>query len=1229
MKAKFLLLLISFALFQVFAWDNTSYFAKVENTAPLLQHQAALKSLISNTADIHSDDTLLNRLKKKVAHYHKAIPQEKIYIQIDKPIYKPGEAIWGTIYVRDANTLKESKTSKVVYAELVNPKGQVEKKLTLELIEGKAALLFELPENQTGGIFTLKAYTNWMKNFGDQGVFSKQLIIQHVMSPELILKMEFERKAYGPGDTVTAKFEAKDLLNNGIMDSEVSYKVNLNGVEYISQKTMTDSEGKASIRFQLPADLQSNDGLLNAIITAKGRSESIARSIPIVLNQVDLQFLPEGGELVENMESKIAFKALNEFGKPADIEGALYDEQNHEILKFKSFHQGMGCFYFKPLPGKSYTARISRPTKVNQTYMLPKALQNGSVMRVDTLMDQKIRIQVQSTTSQKLYLVAQQRGNVFFGTDFQSSNGINTFEIPVDTLQAGIVQISLMDEGMKEIAERLLFVNSHKKVYLTLQTDKKQYQPHEKVALTVQARDEKQQPVAFDFSLSVANERDYNNADDKQDNILSSLLMSSDLKGKIEEPYFYFDEKETKAPYALDLVMMTHGWRRYDWDKVLQEEYYIQYFPEINNMVSGKILNVRTGKPVEAEVLLLLSGKNGKMEKIITQKDGRFLFLNVPTVGDIKLYAKSYKNKESDLSILPDEAVLSTYPEYSYISSPNYVLIGVKMDNIADKVEVQDDDIWVDVKLNESSTNLEDVVVTALGMETERSTSASVVSSYSNLIGSNLIDNSVAGLLQGRVAGVMITQNNGVTGAGTKIMIRGSSSIATASEPLIVLDGIPLDEGFNLEGINPNDIYNIEVIQASKAMALYGSRASQGVIRVNTKDKIREEYDYEYYYGNDNNSDRKRKPAYKGLLLLKQKKSDIIKSFYSPVFSEKENKDDDERSDFRNTIYWNPTLKTDANGEAKIEFYTSEDLTSFRIVAEGVSPGGKVGRAESNISNAMSVAFDCNIPPYLTVEDSLLLPVFFKNNSDQPLKGKMLVEVPTSIKLLQDPILDIELEPQSDKIFYISCVAQNPVKNQQLILQFESEEFNNTLTQEITIHPKGFPTQLSYSGNQKEAEFSFTIPKYLDGSLEAEFSVFPSIMNEFLAGLDGILKQPHGCFEQVSSSTYPNILALQLLRESGKANPEIEQKAIVYIKDGYKRLIGYEVQGGGFDWFGRKPASVGLTAYGVLEFQEMRNVYAEVDQKMIDRTIDWLLNARMEKVVFRILMEQIIIIKKK
>jgi uncharacterized protein YfaS (alpha-2-macroglobulin family) len=163
--------------------------------------------------------------------------------------------------------------------------------------------------------------------------------------------------------------------------------------------------------------------------------------------------------------------------------------------------------------------------------------------------------------------------------------------------------------------------------------------------------------------------------------------------------------------------------------------------------------------------------------------------------------------------------------------------------------------------------------------------------------------------------------------------------------------------------------------------------------------------------------------------------------------------------------------------------------------------------------------------------------------------------------------------------------------------------------QKIRVSPRGFPVSEVFSSSSKNAIYNLEIKSPIKNSVKARLVAHPNALKEVMSGLEGLMRHPSGCFEQTSSSNYPNILALNYMREAKVSNEAIETKCKEYMDIAYKRLTGYESPKGGFDWWGRDPGHEQLTAYGIMQFVDMKKVY-DVDQKLIDRSTEWLLSKR-------------------
>jgi alpha-2-macroglobulin-like protein len=1147
------------------------------------------------------DPEFLNRVRQELTSYHRTLPEEKIYLHFDKPFYKPGEDLWFSAFVLNGTTHKPTHTSDVLHVELIDPKGNVSSRLELFIREGTASGDFQIPPTAPGGIYQVKAYTHWTKNFPERLVFTKSIQVQRVITPRMLFKFDFERKAYGPGDEVSATLSIRNLKNELIPNAQIKMLIDLDGARYHEATTSSDLHGFARLTFTLPDALRSPDGLLQAVVTSDGQQESISRTIPILLNRVAIEFFPEGGEWLEGQEASIAFKASNEYGKGADVKGVVVDDMNQQVTTFESFHMGMGAFRFTGEAGRKYYAVITSPSGNENRIALPAPEKNALVLQLNEKKKDNIIWSVRSNVTGTAYLVAHSHGAIHHAQTVSLKKGRIMIDVPVNSFPAGIAVFTLFDANGTPKAERLTFINKDKKLNISITSDKDIYLPGEKVALTIASTDAHGNPVPARISLSVVDDQLIAFADDKQDNLISHMLLSSEVKGEIQEPSFYFDPKEPRAEAALDYLLMTQGWRRFTWQSLTELNKPLAFLPEKVKTVAGRVIN-KSGQPKKSEVTLLELASRKRILKVETTPDGHFAFRNIdPTVpillltdrqGEITLQKEKYNtitfNAQPAVPIapVPGEAVFFEADEETIIEKPQLSERGL------------------DIAMGADVSQLSEVIVTGYGMTEAKSLTGSV--GYLNMDGDALAMRPLAAMenhLQGRVAGVQVVPGNIAAGAATRLHIRGMSSIAAGKgDPLFVIDGHPIGTSINFNFangsfLNPEEIESIRVLPSPEATAIYGSEAANGVILITTRNGI----DMNQY------QPKKETPAKYSSVLITPRNFSKVREFYVP---ETNIKQQGKRTDFRSTVYWNPVIMTNEKGAATVTFRNNDAVSAFRITAEGFTGAGLLGRTEHVYSTQLPFSLDAKIPGYIGYEDVLELPVVVKNETAQPLKGKINIEMPSELKLNGNAETIVHIAPNTAETFWFTIASRAIAGSFPITIKLKAAGREDEINHTITVQPVGFPVRLSFSGNQLERNVRFTIRDAERGSLKATLSVYPDVLSDLITGVESIFREPYGCFEQTSSSTFPNILALQYLRNSGNTNPAVEAKALRYIENGYKRLISFEVKGGGFDWFGKPAAHEALTAYGLVEFHEMKKVYPAVDDKMVERTREWLLNRR-------------------
>jgi hypothetical protein len=317
------------------------------------------------------------------------------------------------------------------------------------------------------------------------------------------------------------------------------------------------------------------------------------------------------------------------------------------------------------------------------------------------------------------------------------------------------------------------------------------------------------------------------------------------------------------------------------------------------------------------------------------------------------------------------------------------------------------------------------------------------------------------------------------------------------------------------------------------------------------------------------------------------------------------------RDYFPETLLWRPEVITDERGRASLDIPLADSITTWRLSTSAVTADGRLGSAQAGIRVFQPFFVDLNLPVALTRGDEVAVPVVVHNYLAKPQAVELKLNRADWFELdgdLGDLVQRIELGANAVRSTAYR-IRVNRVGNHRLQVTARTGKMADTVRRDIEVVPDGRRVDEIHNGTlQKPASFTVMVPKdAIEGSPKAILKIYPSSFSQLVEGLDGIFQRPYGCFEQTSSTTYPNVLALDYLKRTKKSAPEVEAKARQFIHLGYQRLLGFEVSGGGFDWFGHPPANLTLTAYGLMEFQDMASVH-DVDPELIKRTRKWILS---------------------
>lgn len=1275
---------------------------------------------------------ILEKIQAKWHTYISRFPAEKVYLRNDKSLYRPGETIWFSVFVRNAD-LTAASQSDVVYVELINPKGTIEKSCKVVQQNGVAKGDFLLEKSIAGGLYKLKAYTWWQKNDANPAIFEKEIQVQEIVLPRLKMNLDFVKESYSAGEEVTCILKAETNENAPLAKQKIAFSVQIAAEIGEMQKMETDEKGQANIRFSLPKKLETSDALLNITTEYQGQTEAISRAVPVNLNFVKVEFFPEGGDLVADLPCKVAFRVLNEKGKPADASGYIVDSKETKVADFQSENKSMGTFSFTPHKHETYKAHITNPTKVATIFQLPKIKNEGFSLQIIENSPSKIKLSVYASEKNELHVMANMQEKNIFSHSYRVTEGQNFIEIPTQNLPMGVAQITLFDNKGNPQAERLALVNGHKKLNVDISIEKDKFLPREKVTTNLEVTDENGKPVVAHFALSVVNDQLLSFADDKSSDIFSWLLVENELKDKIHEPHFYFDEKESleKRTKTLDNLLMTAGWRRFTWADIEEKEKPIWYDAD-KTEIRGTVVRADVSKAwiPQAGAKIEIEGMKGT---VFTNEKGEFHIKHVPIPTKIKA---SFENKESNQTI----SYLTNYNNWIYLAEkkepipqpkieaktivkptavPTFAggsgkISGRVIDNQgkpAEGAEVRlsvGEDIVngaiTDEKGEYSIQPIDagdyDLEVLYLDMA-QKITGVPVISGITRYVDVDLGGGRILAIEKGNPAqrkvikmeAKAIPQNippskqkvvvaaaaqEEVGEALATSVVQGKQDFQTKEVVITAFKNPSFEKDPNAQGtiLSQNQIKNkatrnINAVAAMTAgvyqqdegdfaLSFRGAReggtqyivdgvkvrgtpnipqSAIGQMQVYTGGTPAEFGDFTGGVINITTTSSAYRPAFPDrnryttsntsctCAVCTANRNNYIngvakpakpnysfataREFANPIYAENEKVT--EREDFRSTIYWNGDVATDEKGKASVSFYTSDEITSFRIIAEGISEEGKLGKGEKVFFTQLPFSLSAKLPVELVMEDKFILPITLVNNTNETLSGLLQIQVPSAMIATDSGQSFVSVAPHQAQTFYKSyqvLTQENRYANSFIQVKFSAAGLDDAIKQPIRILHKGFPVMISASGQEQAQTFEFEVINPVNGTISANFEAYPDMLEQMLSGIEGMLREPHGCFEQTSSSTYPNILVLNYLKETGQLKPEIEKKALTLIETGYKRLISFECKNKGFEWFGGDPAHEGLTAYGVLEFTDMKKVWGGVDEKMLQRTQNWLLSRR-------------------
>jgi hypothetical protein len=871
----------------------------MKNTIAFLLFISISFQSFAQSADSVSDETMsrLAAFAKKATLFGYNYAQEKAYLHFDNTGYFLGENIWFMAYVVNAMNNTPTDMSKTLYVELLTSEGEVLQNKKIRVKNGVGSGSFYLADSLPGGYYEVRAYTRSMLNFGNEVIFSRVFPVFSAVSTE--------------GDyTVHIMKDRK-------------YKV---------PKYRPDRE----------------DG-----------------------KTVDMTFYPEGGSLVLGLTSNVAFKVTDKHGRNLEVTGALFDEKENKVAVLRTRHDGMGVFSFTPEAGK-YQAEIYYGSEKFR-FTLPSAETSGFVMTVLSRETSTSNLFGIELSEDSVYVFVRKSYDIQPNTNLALAVGCRGKLLDVrlvsasvrrvlltfakKRLPAGVNQFTLYDSDGKIRSERLYFNVPTADQYqtgcvsvpgvsiLSYDMDKTVYKSCEQVKMQLYLSDTTNVNMGSSISLAVRDASTSNFGTPDNTNIVTNLLLSSDLKGFINNPAWYFQNNDLERQAGLDLLTLTQGWRRYKWERMAGLELFNAKYPiEDGIIIDGEVRSLLLKRPMPDLSLNLWLNRGTSLfeSKATTDSLGVFKFKIDELYDQWNLILKtSKKEKAKETRILlnrqftPEPRSYEPYEQDVIAYSDQ-----IHPDKPGNSLKAQDrDGVYTEDAAYKGDIKLKEVVSTAkytVPFRQEIDRLATVRIDYQKAFDA-IRDKGEAE--PSNIFDFLYAQNSYfklVFDAKTE-----RTSVYYKSKPIIMKyipkEGNILQAWTQMYSTNysedgsgifpkPSEIDKIIIVEDYAALNRADFEDRMGDMLGNE--------DVVYVFVVLNDVDTKIPQGYR---TTKFEGYALSKEFYSPMYPSDEPQNG---FDYRRTLYWNPDLTLGKDGKVEVSFYNNSTCKSMSVSAEGITSNG-------------------------------------------------------------------------------------------------------------------------------------------------------------------------------------------------------------------------------------------------------------------------------------------------
>ncbi|HMK18270.1 MAG TPA: hypothetical protein VK492_08725 [Chitinophagaceae bacterium] len=731
-----------------------------------------------------------------------------------------------------------------------------------------------------------------------------------------------DKDLYVAGDIVWFKLYVVNADDNKLIDlSKLAYVEILNADQKpIVQTKVQLDKGVGNGSLYLPVSLNSGVYKFRAYTNWMKNFDAayfFEKSITIIntlktlkieepiSNFYDVQFFPEGGNLVQTIQSRVAFKITDRTGKGINCKGFLVRNNNDTITEFQPLKFGIGNFSFTPETGSTYKAVI-KLADTTITKELPKALENGYVLKVNDVNGSQLNVHIAtSNKSDFVYVFVHTRQNPVVAGKVFLKNGEAELLIEKNKLGEGISHITVFNRDILPVCERLIFIRPTQKIIIQSKIDEDQYPSRKQVRINLNSTDESGKLIPIDLSVAVYR---LDSLEAFQGSMIDNYFwLTYELKGTIESPEYYFSEIGAEADQAIDNLMLTHGWRRFQWQNVLQRtRSNYSSVPEYKgHIINGRVTNKTSGIPVSG-VLTYLSVPGSRVQLYSSRSDSN---------GVVRFYTKDFYG--------PNEIVLQTQSDEN--AGYNVEIINP----FADKFSQES---LPPFHIQDSMKNLLTDYSTSMQVQNNFN-GGKLKEFYAPIIDSSAfygvpdkqykLDDytrfsTMEEVLREYVYEVLVRRQK----ENFHLIMADGDNKIFLDDPFTLINGVPVLDPNKIMKYDPLKVKEIDVV---KSRHFWGPLILNGIVNLVT-------YEPDPSIITDLNA-----------VILGYDGLQYQREFYSPVYESQEQLSS-RMPDFRSVLYWSPNIHTDSQGKTEINFFTSDMKGKYIVILQGIDADGRVGK---------------------------------------------------------------------------------------------------------------------------------------------------------------------------------------------------------------------------------------------------------------------------------------------